>query len=514
MLGWLGKGLATLGNRLSGARTLTNRDVAQAALRGAQNQILARYDAAQNTQENSRRWVGVDLLSARAANSFNVRRQLRIRSRYCRDNNSYAAGIVRNKVADLIGTGPTPKVDCGMGDLANKQIEAAWSSWWKAVDGLRKLQVLATAKVVDGESFFVLGTNQRVEHSVKLYPHDIEADQVTTPQPLNLDMSFTDGLVLDTFGNPVSYTVLKTHPGDFLFPNLNPIDSRTIRADQVIQWFRKDRPGQCRGIPELTPALELFEQMRTFRMATLTAAEQAALIGGILESLAPADTSAYVASPMQSINYERGQLMEGPAGYKLSQLTAKHPNTTYETFIYMLLAEACRCLNVPLNVALGTSQKFNFSSARLDHINYRDGLLIERKDCVDVVMVRLFYAFLEEALMIPGLLPDGLTPETVGVAWHWSGWSYLDPLKDAQADTEQLGNKTKTYKAYYAEQGKEWQAEFEQLAAEKKAMVKLGLTPDDFSPGGAPAAPPATTSSSGKEGGDVKKKPAQPAKAA
>jgi len=495
MFAWLGKGLSALGNRIAGPAQPS------AAYRAAVKSIIqARYDSAQNTQENSRRWVGVDLYSARAANSFNVRRQLRIRSRYCRDNNSFFRGIVRNKTNHLfMGTGPTPKVK-GPDVTGNKRIEAGWKAWWKAVGGLKKLKVMAQAKLVDGEGFFVLQTNKRVNHSVQLYPHDIEADQVTTPQPLNLDESFTDGIILDEFSNPLYYTILKSHPGDFLFPNLNPLDSRKVRADYVIQWFQKDRPGQVRGIPEMTAALELFEQMRTFRMATLTAAEAAALLSVVLESVAPADPAAYTPSPMQAINFERGQMLETPGGYKASQLTAEHPNTTYEVFVYCLLAEACRCIGVPLNVALGTSQKFNFSSARLDHMDYRDGLVIDRQDCNEVVMDRLFRAYTEEAVMIPGLLPDGATPETIEVDWHWPGWAYLDPQKDALADTERLTkNRTMTYEQFFAEQGKDWEEQFEQFAAEREKLEELGLDPLDA----APAKPGFGGDSSEEEGADA-----------
>jgi lambda family phage portal protein len=450
-----------------------------AAFRAALRNIQGRYDAAQNTDENARRWRQVDLLSARAANSFNVRRILRTRSRYVIANNSYAQGIVHNKVRDLIGTGPTPQVDAGP---ASGQLEREWAAWSEAVRWLEKLTTTSTARIGDGEGFLVLTNYDRIEHPVQLYPRDIEADQVTTPQPLNLDEFFTDGMTLDRMGNPVSYDLLKTHPGDFLFPNLNPLEMTTVDARYAIHWFRKDRPGQVRGIPELTPALELFEQMRTFRMATLSAAEAAALFTVLIKATGPAATVDDSLQAMTTTPVERGMITNLPYGFDAAQMKAEHPSTTYEVFIYCLLAEACRCLNVPLNIALGTSQHFNFSSARLDHINYRDALRIERRQCEQVVLTPLFYAWLEEAAMIPGYLPRSLDPRSVRVTWHWPGWSYLDPLKDAQADSERLKNKTLTYSQWYAEEGKDWEEEFEQLALEKKAMDRLGLSPADVDP--------------------------------
>ncbi len=470
------------------------------ALRAAMGAIQARYDAAQTTDENARRWRMTDVLSAKAANSFNVRRTLKQRSRYVIANNSYAQGIVGNKVTDLIGTGPTPQVTLGgrrpLAPRKNKRsdpnagrIEDSYGDWWEAVGGLEKLTTACRAKIGDGEGFLILASYDAVPHSVKLYPRDIESDQVTTPQPLALDELFTDGMRLDRMGNPVSYDVLRSHPGDFLYPNLDPLAVQQIKAANVLHWFRRDRPGQVRGIPELTPALELFEQMRGFRMATLTAAEIAALFTAILKSNGPPNTEEPL-TPMTTANLERGMLTNLPAGWDLTQLAAQHPSTTYEVFVYCLLAEACRCINVPLNIALGTSQKFNFSSARLDHINYRDALRVERRQCEQRVLTPLFRAWLEEAVMVPGLLPSGLSSELVRVTWHWPGWSYMDPLKDAQADGERLGNRTLTFAQFYAEQGKDWEEEFEQLAAEKDRMDELGLTPEDVAPPAADAPKP------------------------
>jgi len=53
-------------------------------------------------------------------------------------------------------------------------------------------------------------------------------------------------------------------------------DYRAVPANLIWHWFRVDRPGQVRGIPEITPALPLFAQMRRFTLATLDAAEAAA----------------------------------------------------------------------------------------------------------------------------------------------------------------------------------------------------------------------------------------------
>jgi capsid protein len=57
----------------------------------------------------------------------------------------------------------------------------------------------------------------------------------------------------------------------------------------VIHWFPKFRPGQVRGVPVFTPALDLFTELRSFRKAVLAKANVAANLTAVLESEAPAD---------------------------------------------------------------------------------------------------------------------------------------------------------------------------------------------------------------------------------
>ncbi|MEA3366566.1 MAG: hypothetical protein U9R68_00465 [Planctomycetota bacterium] len=93
-MGWL--------KRLLGRREPRDLHAMVLDRKGAWN----RYDAARTTDDNSRHWIHADNLSADAANSPEVRRLLRNRTRYEVANNSYARGIVDTLANDLIGTGP------------------------------------------------------------------------------------------------------------------------------------------------------------------------------------------------------------------------------------------------------------------------------------------------------------------------------------------------------------------------------------------------------------------------
>ena len=104
------------------------------------------------------------------------------------------------------------------------------------------------------------------------------------------DLLAIDGIIFDEHGNPIEYHVLKRHPGDNIARWT--LDFDRVPAASMIHYFRADRPGQHRGVPEITPALPLFAQLRRYTLAVLAAAETAADFAAVLYTDAPANGEA------------------------------------------------------------------------------------------------------------------------------------------------------------------------------------------------------------------------------
>ena len=260
--------------------------------------LRARYDAAQTTAENARHWAMADALSADGAGSADVRRKLRQRSRYEVANNSYAKGIVLTLANDCIGTGPRLQL-LADDDKLNRQVEMAFGQWSEAVNLAEKLRTMRMAKSADGEAFGVLTANPMIDSPVKLDLHLIEADRVASPTtPSRTITNDIDGVILDPYGNPQPYTILRQHPGEM---GAWAAKYDLVPADAVVHWFRSDRPGQHRGIPEITPALPLFAQLRRYTLAVIAAAETAADFAAVLFTDAPANGEAQALEPMDVV---------------------------------------------------------------------------------------------------------------------------------------------------------------------------------------------------------------------
>ena len=436
--------------------------------------VRARYDAAVTNEDNRRHWANADGLSANAANSPSVRRVLRNRARYEVANNSYAKGIVLTLANDVIGTGPRLQL-LTRDPEANARIEREFARWAKAVSLPEKLRTMRMARAQDGEAFAILTSNPKLPTPVQLDLRLVEADQVTTPDLSVLTEDAIDGIVFDAAGNPIEYHILKSHPGGGYHTRR---DYDRVPAESVLHWFRVDRPGQARGIPDITPALPLFAQLRRFTLAVIAAAETAADFAGILYTDAPAGGEADAAEPFEPIELEKRALVTMPSGWKMSQLQAEQPSTGYAEFKHEILNEIARCLNMPFNVAAGNSSGYNYASGRLDHQTYFKSIRVEQAHLEAVVLDRILAAWLDEASLIPGLLPDDLGmiadwPHQ----WFWDGHEHVDPTKEADAQATRLANHTTTLAQEYARRGMDWEDALKQRAKELALMRELGLVP-------------------------------------
>lgn len=442
--------------------------------------LAARYDAAQTTPDNVRHWAMSDALSADYAASPDVRRKLRQRARYEVANNAYAKGIVLTIANDCIGTGPRLQL---LTDDAktNRTVEAAFAEWSRAVNLPEKLRTMRMAKATDGEAFAVLTANPTPvsDSPVQLDVQLVEADRVASPTTAMLPvLNDIDGVHLDAWGNPQTYTILRQHPGDLTPGNLSGWQYDTVPAEAVIHWFRGDRPGQHRGIPEITPALPLFAQLRRYTLAVIAAAETAADFAAVLFTDSPANGEAQALEPMDVVELEKRMATVLPDGWRLGQVEAQQPTTSYGDFKREILNEIARCLNLPYNIAACNSSGYNYASGRLDHQTYYKSIRVEQAHLAETVLDRIFAAWVDEAMLtreFASLRSMRNMPNFRG-QWFFDGTEHVDPAKEANAQATRLSSNTTTLAIEYARQGRDWETELRQRAKEQSLMKELGLS--------------------------------------
>jgi lambda family phage portal protein len=439
--------------------------------------VRARFDSAEKG-DDYRHWQNSDALSADAAGSPMVRRTLRNRARYERANNSYLAGISSTIANDLIGTGPRLQLNSGDSTI-DREIERAFFDWGWQINLPTKLRTMRECIVTDGEAFAMFISNP-ANDGVQLDVRLVEAEMISTPTQIiaasttvTPEGSIVDGLEFDQIGNVLGYQLLNYHPGSNW--KVNNLEYTRIPASQIVHWYRPQRAGQHRGIPEVGPALKLFAAMRRYTEAVIAAAETAADFAAFLHSNSPAAEVDEV-DAFSEMAIEKRSMVTLPEGWDISQLKAEQPTNTYQAFKREIVSEIGRCMQLPYNVAALDSSSYNYASGRMDHQIYAATVRVYRDELERVMLDRMLGAWVAEASLL-GIVPDSMAPISEwNWSWVWDGREHVDPSKEAEAARTRLETLTTSLAHEYAKQGKNWETELRQIAAERTLIGELGLS--------------------------------------
>lgn len=411
------------------------------------------YDAAGNGDEYKNIWATADRYDADSANSKDVRHTLISRSRYEIANNGFSDGIAQTYATDLIGIGPSLRMQTGSVGL-NQLIERKWQEWARAARLRDKLWTKAHAKHSDGESFGVIRRNPAIRNPVKLDLVLVEAEQCQTPWLPIDEAGYIDGIRFDDFGNPVWYEFLTEHPGSTGRINVTG-DTEKVSANFVTHWFKSRRPGQHRGIPECASTLNAGAAARRWREATVAAAETAANFTVFIHTNLTPDEAAAV-TPMSTLDIEKRMLTTLPEGYSPSQMKAEHPTGNYESFHKSLVNEQARPKSMPYNKAACDSSSYNYASGRLDHQTYYAALDVDRADCDEQVLDVIFRAWLFEAVIVYGWFggnPLAISEAGLAHTWDWPKHRVADVQAEADSNKTKLQSGQISLPQLYSDNG-------------------------------------------------------------
>lgn len=439
--------------------------------------IRGKYDAASDGPDHRNHWKQADHLSPDASLNPVVRKKLRERSRYEIANNPNLDGMVDTLAMDTVGTGPSLQLDfpsAAMDDVA-ESIEDAFMDWAEEIDLAGKLLLAQRSWLESGEVFFRQFTNDALDTQVKLDLRVVESDHCTNQLQQALDPFKVDGIDYDAVGNPVAYHFTKAHPGS---GSPDSLITERVDAKYVIHLFRQKRPGQSRGCPELAPALPLGAYERRYTLASVQAAETAAGISAVLHTQQSADVEVDDVESREEVAIPRNTVVFAPKGYTITQMKAEHPTTTFPDFIRTLIRNMARALKMPFSIAAGDSSGLNYASGRLEFQAYDKSIEVWRRIIVTKVLRRIFKAWMQEAILVEGYLPQAI--RMVGVSmprasWIWTGRGHVDPVKEAVAQEKRLANNTTSHTDECGREGKDFRKLMKRRARDLAFMAKLRI---------------------------------------
>jgi lambda family phage portal protein len=441
---------------------------------------------------------------------------LRARARALAANNEHGKRFLSLVATNVVGR-RNPKLQVrAMKDLrdpnkpttldksANDTIEIHWERWGRTADitGRHKslyqmLRTIIKGVARDGEALVRIVRNRRLPYGMALQL--LEADRLddTRNQQLDNGNTIRQGVEIDSTGRAIAYWIKTAHPGENYMTAVAGIER--VPASEMCHVFLTERAEQVRGITWFHAVIlrgsiiHKFEESAVVaahigasKIATLERAEDAA---DATESMADGKTAAGL-----SMSVEAGEMFELPPGYKLNSWNPDYPHQNFESFLKACLRGLAAGFDVAAHNLTGDMTEVNYSSARIAELAERETWMGLQDWFNESFVMPIYEEWLAGALLSGAItfdisgkaLPaDKLQKFLTASRFQGRRWSWVDPLKEADANEKQLANKLTSRTRLAAEQGEEFDDILDELAQEQAMIEAAGLP---AAPKAAPAA--------------------------
>ena len=171
-------------------------------------------------------------------------------------------------------------------------------------------------------------------------------------------------------------------------------------------------------------------------------------------------------------------IMELDAGDEIQVVNPSGQASNAKDMVSILLRGVSSALGLSYEAVSRDMSQSTYSSARQNLIEDRETYK-EWQHYLSEHLCRKVYAWwMESCVMAKSLdIPDYFTnPEKyTECKWIAKGMSWIDPVKEVNANRIAMETNQTTLQEVAAEQGKDWRAILEQRAKEKQLMKELGL---------------------------------------
>lgn len=445
---------------------------------------------------------------------FRDLRQLRARSRSLLRDDDYFKHYVRKLKNNVIGhEGMTMKVEAQLVSLPstqgsthgnaknqkdrqlNRAVEAAFAKWKKkefaSASGklsfcdIERLAVESLA--VDGEFIFkIIYSPNGFGMSLQQIDPDWLWEHYNETRIENGNRVVMS-IEMDQYDRPVAYHF--TPPRHSYYGVVRDIaglapDAKRVRVDaaDIIHGFISLRPGQTRGVPMGHTVLARIKDLNRYENAeVINASVSAAKMGFIAPDKDSPDLDLNADGSKKDLKIldkvEPGTIQKLPRGWTFQAFDPKQPTSVFAAFCKQILRGIAAGLGISYNSLANDLEGVNYSSLRQGALDERDEWKALQHFMIEhfheaVYAAWLFVAIGSPFLQIPRTVVDRISDPT----FRPRGWAWVDPQKDADANSVELAAGTATYTEVLAEKGQDFEETMERIKFERDYINDLGLT--------------------------------------
>jgi lambda family phage portal protein len=251
--------------------------------------------------------------------------------------------------------------------------------------------------------------------------------------------------------------------------------------------------GQLRGISRFAPGIVKLFLLDQYDDAELDRKKVAAMHALFITTPAPAEPFDVAESEGQGgerqMDLQPGQIVMLEPGEEIQTSAPADVGQTYEPFQYRTLLQVSAALGIPYAYLSNDMVRANYSNSRLALLEFRRRVeAYQHAVMVWQLCRRVWVRWMDTAVMAGALdLPDYEERRRDWIACTWlpPRWDWVDPLKDARAEIEQIIAGLKSRTQALAERGYDADQVDAEIAADRAREQRLGLVFNGMPPGGA-----------------------------
>ena len=412
------------------------------------------------------------------------------RARWLVRNNGYAANAIESWAGNVVGDGIKPSSLIADADL-KARVQRLWLDWTDDSDAegftdfYGQQRRAAREVFIAGEVFFRFrprrpGDGLTVPLQLQMIPSEMLP--LTRNEPVSGGNVIRQGIEFDPIGRRVAYHFLRRHPGDVTDPGLA---GETVRvpASEIIHVNDPVDAGQLRGISRFAPGIVKLFLLDQYDDAELDRKKVAAMHALFITTPAPAepfDIADNDESGERTMDLQPGQIVMLEPGEEVQTSAPADVGQTYEPFQYRTLLQVSAALGIPYAYLSNDMLKANYSNSRLALLEFRRRIeAYQHSVMVWQICRRVWARWLDTAVMAGAIaLPDYEQHRRVylGCSWLPPKWDWVDPLKDARAEIEQIEAGLKSRTQALAERGYDADQVDAEIAADRARERQLGLS--------------------------------------
>jgi lambda family phage portal protein len=414
---------------------------------------------------------------------------IRARAQDMERNSDIGGAILSAFERNVVGTGimlqaklPHDLPGNANGEL-NQRIEKLWKEFCKAknvditaTQSLEEIEEMIIRRyIVDGGIFLVKVYVEDEKFPFKLQVRSVdELNTLVTPGKGN---RIVEGVEIDQYNRPLAYH-FKDTDGYYL----NPVKTIRIPAKDVIFLYKKTSPQQVREVSNLATALPRVKDANQFIEAISIKERVLACLSVFIKKDVPSGgLGRGVRTSSDTIDYSGVSLAPGMIG-------ELNPGDEVQTVIPSGQASNAKewITSLIRLTSAGIGLSYEAVSRDLSQVNYssaRQGLLEDRKlykklqkMMIERVLTPIYLEFLDAMVLTGQLdLPKYQQNKELYTAHVWipPGSSWIDPLKEVNANKAAIESNQDTLARICAERGEDWRDVVAQRAAEINLINEL-----------------------------------------